>query len=168
MIKHDLYESKAVRTSWFYVQNVKFAGHVVSFRTQIKYFDFCLKMKVSSEMYLNAVYLCKHFRTVLIALLFSFLCQEHLNIMLFELSQRLHNALSKVDVSFYTSLKDGQSESKESAVLLCSHMRPAKLVTVKKEGQNKVLFIPCLFTVPGVCLFVMQTIWCEQLPGNSA
>eukprot|EP00075_Anas_platyrhynchos_P004770 XP_012954033.2 protein ZGRF1 isoform X6 [Anas platyrhynchos] len=69
---------------------------------------------------------------------------EHLNIMLFELSQRLHNALSKVDVSFYTSLKDGQSESKESGVLLCSHMRPAKLVTVKKEGQNKGrLFYAC-------------------------
>ncbi|XP_032043116.1 protein ZGRF1 [Aythya fuligula] len=69
---------------------------------------------------------------------------EHLNIMLFELSQRLHNALSKVDVSFYTSLKDGQSESKESSVLLCSHMRPAKLVTVKKEGQNKGrLFYAC-------------------------
>ncbi|XP_066852559.1 5'-3' DNA helicase ZGRF1-like isoform X5 [Anser cygnoides] len=69
---------------------------------------------------------------------------EHLNIMLFELSQRLHNALSKVDVSFYTSLKDGQSESKESGVILCSHMRPAKLVTVKKEGQNKGrLFYAC-------------------------
>nr|XP_047922432.1 protein ZGRF1 isoform X9 [Anser cygnoides] len=69
---------------------------------------------------------------------------EHLNIMLFELSQRLHNALSKVDVSFYTSLKDGQSESKESGVILCSHMRPAKLVMVKKEGQNKGrLFYAC-------------------------
>ncbi|XP_032863020.2 protein ZGRF1 [Tyto alba] len=62
---------------------------------------------------------------------------EQLNIMLFELSQRLHNALSKVDVSFYTSLKDGQSESKASCVPLCNHMHPAKLVMVKKEGQNK-------------------------------
>ncbi|XP_074760014.1 5'-3' DNA helicase ZGRF1 [Athene noctua] len=69
---------------------------------------------------------------------------EQLNIMLFELSQRLHNALSKVDVSFYTSLKDGQSESKESCVLLCNHRHPAKLVTVKKEGQNKGrLFYTC-------------------------
>ncbi|KFQ87352.1 Uncharacterized protein C4orf21, partial [Phoenicopterus ruber ruber] len=69
---------------------------------------------------------------------------EHLNIMLFELSQRLHNALSKVDISFYTSLKDGQSESKESCVPLCNHMHPAKLVTVKKEGQNKGrLFYTC-------------------------
>ncbi|XP_074946184.1 5'-3' DNA helicase ZGRF1 isoform X4 [Phalacrocorax aristotelis] len=69
---------------------------------------------------------------------------EQLNIMLFELSQRLHNALSKVDISFYTSLKDGQSESKESCVPLCSHMHPAKLVMVKKEGQNKGrLFYTC-------------------------
>ncbi|KAM9295737.1 5'-3' DNA helicase ZGRF1 [Morus bassanus] len=69
---------------------------------------------------------------------------EQLNIMLFELSQRLHNALSKVDISFYSSLKDGQSESKESCVLLCSHMHPAKLVMVKKEGENKGrLFYTC-------------------------
>ncbi|XP_009468827.1 PREDICTED: protein ZGRF1 [Nipponia nippon] len=69
---------------------------------------------------------------------------EQLNIVLFELSQRLHNALSKADISFYTSLKDGQSESKESCVPLCSHMHPAKLVMVKKEGQNKGrLFYTC-------------------------
>ncbi|XP_069625813.1 5'-3' DNA helicase ZGRF1 [Haliaeetus albicilla] len=69
---------------------------------------------------------------------------EQLNIMLFELSQRLYNALSKVDTSFHTSLKDGQSESKESCVPLCNHMHPAKLVMVKKEGQNKGrLFYTC-------------------------
>ncbi|XP_048797626.1 protein ZGRF1 isoform X3 [Lagopus muta] len=69
---------------------------------------------------------------------------EHLNIMLFELSQRFHNALSKVDISFYTSLKDEQSESKESCVPLCDHMRPAKVLVVKKEGQNKGrLFYAC-------------------------
>ncbi|KAM6301330.1 5'-3' DNA helicase ZGRF1 [Aegotheles albertisi] len=69
---------------------------------------------------------------------------EQLNIMLFELSQRLHNALSKVDMSFYTALKDGQRESKASHVPLCSHMHPAKLVMVKKEGQNKGrLFYAC-------------------------
>ncbi|XP_061848194.1 protein ZGRF1 isoform X1 [Colius striatus] len=62
---------------------------------------------------------------------------EQLNIMLFELSQRLHHALAKVDISFYTSLKDGQSESQASRGPLCNHMHPAKLVTVKKEGQNK-------------------------------
>ncbi|XP_010123209.1 PREDICTED: protein ZGRF1 [Chlamydotis macqueenii] len=69
---------------------------------------------------------------------------EQLNIMLFELSQRLHHALSKADISFYTSLKDGQSESKASCVPLCNHMHPAKLVMVKKEGQNKGrLFYTC-------------------------
>lgn len=94
---------------------------------------------------------CKHFKAILTALLFSFLPQEHLNIMLFELSQRLHSALSKVDISSYTSLEDEQSESKESCVPVCDHMRPAKVLVVKKEGQNKVLFIPCLFAVWDVC-----------------
>ncbi|NXX11947.1 ZGRF1 protein, partial [Podargus strigoides] len=69
---------------------------------------------------------------------------EQLNIMLFQLSQRLHHALSKVDISFYTSVNDGQSESKASCVPHCHHMHPAKLVTVKKEGQNKGrLFYTC-------------------------
>ncbi|XP_061299588.1 protein ZGRF1 [Pezoporus flaviventris] len=69
---------------------------------------------------------------------------EQLNIMLFELSQRFYNALSKVDISFYTSLKDEQTESKESCVPLCHHMHPAKLVMAKKEGQNKShLFYTC-------------------------
>lgn len=98
---------------------------------------------------LSVVYLCKHFKAVLMILLFSFPYQEQLNIMLFELAQRLHNALSKVDVSFYTTVKDGQSQSQGSCAPLCNHMHPAKLVMVKKEGQNKVLFIPCLFTLLG-------------------
>ncbi|NWR68790.1 ZGRF1 protein, partial [Centropus unirufus] len=69
---------------------------------------------------------------------------EQLNIMLFELSQRLHNALSKVDVSSYTSARDGQSGSQTGCAPLCNHMRPAKLVMVKKEGQNKGrLFYTC-------------------------
>ncbi|NXN10607.1 ZGRF1 protein, partial [Indicator maculatus] len=69
---------------------------------------------------------------------------EQLNIMLFESSQRLHNALSKVDISFYISPKEGQSESKESCVPLCNHKQLAKVVMVKKEGQNKGrLFYAC-------------------------
>ncbi|XP_051474906.1 protein ZGRF1 isoform X3 [Apus apus] len=69
---------------------------------------------------------------------------EQLNVMLFELSQRLHNALSKVDISFYTALKDGPSESKGGSGPLCNHRHPAKLVMVKKEGQNKGrLFYAC-------------------------
>ncbi|XP_056212147.1 protein ZGRF1 isoform X8 [Falco biarmicus] len=86
---------------------------------------------------------------------------EQLNIMLFGLSQRLHKALSKVDVSFYTSLKDGQSMSKESCVPLCSHMRPAKLVMVKKEGQNKGrLFYTCDAPKSEQCLFFK---WIEDV-----
>ncbi|NXA61551.1 ZGRF1 protein, partial [Mohoua ochrocephala] len=69
---------------------------------------------------------------------------EQLNIMLFELAQRLHNALSKVDISFYTAVKDGQSQSQGSCAPLCNHRHPAKLVVVKKEGQNKGrLFYAC-------------------------
>nr|XP_030127993.3 protein ZGRF1 [Taeniopygia guttata] len=69
---------------------------------------------------------------------------EQLNIMLFELAQRLHNALSKVDISFYTAVKDGQSQSQGSCAPLCNHMHPAKLAMVKKEGQNKGrLFYAC-------------------------
>ncbi|XP_009081144.1 PREDICTED: protein ZGRF1, partial [Acanthisitta chloris] len=69
---------------------------------------------------------------------------EQLNIMLFELSQRLHKALSKVDISCYSSVKDGQSQSQGSSAPLCNHMQPAKLVMVKKEGQNKGrLFYAC-------------------------
>ncbi|NWS70777.1 ZGRF1 protein, partial [Crotophaga sulcirostris] len=86
---------------------------------------------------------------------------EQLNIMLFELSQRLHNALSKVDISFYTSLKDGQSESKANCVPLCSHMHPAKLVMVKKEGQNKGrLFYTCDAPKAEQCSFFK---WMEDM-----
>ncbi|KAM6071977.1 5'-3' DNA helicase ZGRF1 isoform 2-T2 [Theristicus caerulescens] len=86
---------------------------------------------------------------------------EQLNIMLFELSQRLHNALSKAEISFYTALKDGQSESKESRVPLCSHMHPAKLVMVKKDGQNKGrLFYTCDAPKAEQCSFFQ---WIEDV-----
>ncbi|XP_042839956.1 protein ZGRF1 isoform X2 [Panthera tigris] len=62
---------------------------------------------------------------------------EHLNILLFGLAQRLHKALSKVDISFYTSLKREKLKNVESNVPSCHHHQPAKLVTVKKEGPNK-------------------------------
>lgn len=74
----------------------------------------------------------------------SSLCLEQLNILLFELSQRLHSALSKVHLSFYPSLTAGPGESKVSCVPLCEHQHPAKLVAVRKDGPNKVLVIPCL------------------------
>lgn len=88
---------------------------------------------------------------------------EQLNIMLFELAQRLHNALSKVDISFYTAVKGGQGQSQGSCAPLCNHMHPAKLVMVKKEGQNKVLFIPCVFTLLGESThgFLFFLLWCS-------
>ncbi|XP_015267362.1 PREDICTED: protein ZGRF1 [Gekko japonicus] len=67
---------------------------------------------------------------------------EHLNILLFELSQRLHKALGKVDISFCTSAKGGQVQ--ENSAPLCNHKIAAKLVMVKKEGRNKGrLFYAC-------------------------
>ncbi|XP_037847028.2 5'-3' DNA helicase ZGRF1 isoform X5 [Chlorocebus sabaeus] len=68
---------------------------------------------------------------------------EHLNILLFGLAQNLHKALSKVDISFYTSLK-GEKLNVENNVPSCHHSQPAKLVMVKKEGPNKGrLFYTC-------------------------
>ncbi|XP_039242571.1 protein ZGRF1 [Pipra filicauda] len=89
---------------------------------------------------------------------------EQLNIMLFELSQRLHNALSKVDISFYTSVKDGQSQG--SCAPLCNHMHPAKLVMVKKEGHNKGrLFYACDAPKAEQCSFFK---WIEDVNPTQA
>ncbi|XP_027529080.1 protein ZGRF1-like isoform X3 [Neopelma chrysocephalum] len=89
---------------------------------------------------------------------------EQLNIMLFELSQRLHNALSKVDISFYTSVKDGQSQG--SCAPLCNHMHPAKLVMVKKEGHNKGrLFYACDAPKAEQCSFFK---WAEDVNPTQA
>ncbi|XP_059961058.1 protein ZGRF1 isoform X1 [Mesoplodon densirostris] len=69
---------------------------------------------------------------------------EHLNILLFGLAQRLHRALSKVDVSFYTSSNRDKLKNVENNVPSCHHRQPAKLVMVKKEGPNKGrLFYTC-------------------------
>lgn len=65
---------------------------------------------------------------------------EHLNILLFGLAQRLHKALSKVDISFYTSSNGDKLKNVENNVPSCHHQQPAKLVMVKKEGPNKVFF----------------------------
>ncbi|KAF4802746.1 protein ZGRF1 isoform X4 [Turdus rufiventris] len=86
---------------------------------------------------------------------------EQLNIMLFELAQRLHNALSKVDISFYTAVKGGQGQSQGSCAPLCNHMHPAKLVMVKKEGQNKGrLFYACDAPKADQCSFFK---WIEDV-----
>ncbi|XP_018106898.1 protein ZGRF1 isoform X2 [Xenopus laevis] len=69
---------------------------------------------------------------------------EHLNVIMFELSQRLHKALSKVDMSSYTSSRAAGEMGKHDVAPLCIHQQPAKLVMVKKEGPNKGrLFYTC-------------------------
>ncbi|XP_049997523.1 5'-3' DNA helicase ZGRF1 isoform X1 [Alexandromys fortis] len=69
---------------------------------------------------------------------------EHLNILLFDLAQRLYKALSKVDISFYTSSKGETLKSGKNHLPSCHHNQPAKLVMVKKEGPNKGrLFYTC-------------------------
>ncbi|CAK7315992.1 Protein ZGRF1 [Vulpes lagopus] len=89
---------------------------------------------------------------------------EHLNILLFGLAQRLHKALSKVDISFYTSLKEEKLKNVESNVPSCHHHQPAKLVMVKKEGPNKGrLFYTCDGPKADRCKFFK---WLEEMtPG---
>ncbi|XP_040482193.1 protein ZGRF1 [Ursus maritimus] len=89
---------------------------------------------------------------------------EHLNILLFGLAQRLQKALSKVDISFYTSLKGEKLKNVESNVPSCHHHQPAKLVTVKKEGPNKGrLFYTCDGPKADRCKFFK---WLEEVtPG---
>ncbi|XP_036885348.1 protein ZGRF1-like [Sturnira hondurensis] len=74
---------------------------------------------------------------------FTSCLKEHLNILLFGLAQRLHKALSAVDMSFYTS--NGEKlKTVENQVPSCHHHQPAKLVMVQKEGPNKGrLFYTC-------------------------
>ncbi|CAH2300748.1 ZGRF1 isoform X1, partial [Pelobates cultripes] len=62
---------------------------------------------------------------------------EHLNIMMFELSQRLHKAFSKADISFYSSPSEEEYHDNTSNTPHCLHQQPAKLLMVKKEGPNK-------------------------------
>nr|XP_054365038.1 protein ZGRF1 [Mirounga angustirostris] len=86
---------------------------------------------------------------------------EHLNILLFGLAQRLHKALSKVDISFYTSLKGEKLKNVESNVPSCHHHQPAKLVMVKKEGPNKGrLFYTCDGPKVDRCKFFK---WLEEM-----
>ncbi|XP_077134948.1 5'-3' DNA helicase ZGRF1 isoform X1 [Ranitomeya variabilis] len=67
---------------------------------------------------------------------FSACLAEHLNIIMYELSQRLHKAFSKVDMSFYTSSGD-ETLGNYNAAPICLHQQRAKLVMVRKEGPNK-------------------------------
>ncbi|XP_060248703.1 protein ZGRF1 isoform X1 [Meriones unguiculatus] len=90
---------------------------------------------------------------------------EHLNILLFELAQRLYKALSKVDISFYTSSKGESLNSGKNNLPSCHHNQPAKLVMVKKEGPNKGrLFYACDRPKGNQCKFFK---WFEEAtPGQ--
>ncbi|XP_036046879.1 protein ZGRF1 [Onychomys torridus] len=90
---------------------------------------------------------------------------EHLNILLFGLAQRLYKALSKVDISFYTSSKAETLKSGKSNSPSCHHNQPAKLVMVKKEGPNKGrLFYTCDRPKGNQCKFFK---WLEEAtPGQ--
>ncbi|KAJ8780394.1 hypothetical protein J1605_011658, partial [Eschrichtius robustus] len=89
---------------------------------------------------------------------------KHLNILLFGLAQRLHRALSKVDISFYTSSNRDKLKNVENNVPSCHHRQPAKLVMVKKEGPNKGrLFYTCDGPRADRCKFFK---WLEEVtPG---
>ncbi|XP_038648115.1 protein ZGRF1-like isoform X3 [Scyliorhinus canicula] len=90
-----------------------------------------------------------HYRQV-----FTAAITEHLNIWLFELSQKLHKALSKVDISEYSSEKARSAGKEQKWVPLCQHQQPAKLVMVKKEGPNKGrLFYTCDASKTDQCKF---------------
>ncbi|XP_058859011.1 protein ZGRF1-like isoform X3 [Acipenser ruthenus] len=91
---------------------------------------------------------------------------EHLNILLFDLSQSLHRALSKVDISSYTSVKPGREDKQDSFVPFCQHQQPSKLVMVKKEGKNKGrFFYTCDASNKDKCSFFK---WFNEVkPGSS-
>ncbi|XP_042553535.1 protein ZGRF1 isoform X2 [Dipodomys spectabilis] len=92
---------------------------------------------------------------------------EHLNILLLGLAQRLHKALSKVDISFYTSSKGENLKNVETSLPSCRHNQPAKLVMVKKEGPNKGrFFYACDRPKADQCKFFK---WLEEVtPGGVA
>ncbi|XP_053317414.1 protein ZGRF1 [Spea bombifrons] len=90
---------------------------------------------------------------------------EHLNIVMFELSQRLHWALSKVDISFYTSQRGEDTQKKDGNAPLCLHHQPAKLVMVKKEGPNKGrFFYACEAPKADQCKFFK---WMDEVKCNT-
>ncbi|XP_021014537.1 protein ZGRF1 [Mus caroli] len=96
---------------------------------------------------------------------------EHLNILLFELAQRLYKALSKVDISFYISSKGETMRNGKNNSPSCHHNQPAKLVMVKKEGPNKGrLFYTCDKSKDNQCKFFkwLEEVTPGQLPQNKS
>ncbi|XP_044284828.1 protein ZGRF1 isoform X1 [Varanus komodoensis] len=97
--------------------------------------------------------------------IFTAALTEHLNILLYDLSLKLHKALGKVDISFCTSMEGGQEQ--ENSAPLCNHKIAAKLLVVKKEGQHKGrLFYACDARKADRCDFFK---WLEDVkPGQIA
>ncbi|XP_038061015.1 uncharacterized protein LOC119731816 [Patiria miniata] len=102
-----------------------------------------------------------HYKQVLTSAL-----KEHLNIILFELSQRYHSAKDKADVQHLdSSLQQSGDQSGVSASPRCDHGNPAKMVCVKKEGANKGrFFYACSAQRANQCKFFM---WADKFKGSA-
>ncbi|XP_078262526.1 5'-3' DNA helicase ZGRF1-like isoform X2 [Rhinoraja longicauda] len=86
---------------------------------------------------------------------------EYLNVLLNELSQKLHKTLSKVDMTRYSSEKVNNTKNDQHFLPLCQHQQPAKLIMVKKEGPNKGrLFYTCDASKKDQCKFFK---WLDHL-----
>ncbi|XP_078532856.1 5'-3' DNA helicase ZGRF1 isoform X2 [Lissotriton helveticus] len=102
-----------------------------------------------------------HYKQVFTAVL-----TEHLNILLFNVSQRFHAALSKADISFYTSAGEGKGNGNENFIPFCLHHQPAKLIMVKKEGRNKGrFFFTCDAPKANQCNFFK---WLDEVKSSNA
>ncbi|XP_070545124.1 uncharacterized protein [Ptychodera flava] len=70
--------------------------------------------------------------------------KEHLNIVLFDLSQRFHSGLAKADISQYIPNYESHKGKRQSGgstansgTPACEHGTASKMVMVKKDGPNK-------------------------------
>ncbi|XP_022100741.1 protein ZGRF1-like isoform X4 [Acanthaster planci] len=98
---------------------------------------------------------------------FTSAIKEHLNIILFELSQRYHSAKDKADVHYLdSSLQQSDEQSGDTTSPRCDHGNPAKMVCVKKDGANKGrFFYACSAQRANQCKFFM---WADKFKGNSS
>ncbi|XP_033122340.1 uncharacterized protein LOC117121304 isoform X2 [Anneissia japonica] len=86
--------------------------------------------------------------------------REHLNILLFSLSQRYHQALSRVDISGLIPGSDGQKAGTDTGAPVCQHNTMAKMICVKKDGPNKGrFFYTCSQPRSSQCKFFL---WADQ------
>ncbi|XP_071953207.1 5'-3' DNA helicase ZGRF1-like [Antedon mediterranea] len=87
--------------------------------------------------------------------------KEHLNILMFSLSQQYHQALSKIDISNLTANCDRQTDATAPT---CQHNIAAKIVCVKKDGANKGrFFYTCSQPRSSQCKFFL---WADQYKPN--